>query len=196
MFFLYYNTILLQEQVFSFLSTKIFWVFMGFMGYLWAFMLKSTIHLTTWRGRRILVIYHVKLISKPSPLWFFHKKIIYFHDRITITCPLFILWFLNSPIYSQWFLHVIFFYRTHILLFYFSLWQKRYRKPPSGGFQYLFIIHLFIWAIRPVFVYVQYRNVLSVSILANISPSGNAAIISIADANQDAAGPRDMIPRL
>ena len=33
---------------------------MGFMGYLWAFMLKSTIHLTTWRGRRILVIYHVK----------------------------------------------------------------------------------------------------------------------------------------
>ena len=84
----------------------------------------------------------------------------------------------------------------YILLFYFSLWQKRYRKPPSGGFQYLFIIHLFIWAIRPVFVYVQYRNVSSVSILANISPSGNAAIISIADANQDAAGPRDMIPRL
>lgn len=82
----------------------------------------------------------------------------------------------------------------YILLFYFSLWQKRYRKPPSGGFQYLFIIHLFIWAIRPVFVYVQYRNVSSVSILANISPSGNAAIISIADANQDAAGPRDMIP--
>ena len=34
MFFLYYNTILLQEQVFSFLSTKIFWVFMRFMGYL------------------------------------------------------------------------------------------------------------------------------------------------------------------
>ena len=60
MFFIYYNTILPQEQVFSFLSTKIFWVFMGFMGYLWAFMLKSTIHLTTWRGRRILVIYHVK----------------------------------------------------------------------------------------------------------------------------------------
>ena len=34
MFFLHYNTILLQEQVFSFLSAKIFWVFMRFMGYL------------------------------------------------------------------------------------------------------------------------------------------------------------------
>ena len=30
----YYNTIPLQEQVFSFLSTKIFWVFMKFIGYL------------------------------------------------------------------------------------------------------------------------------------------------------------------
>ena len=38
------------------------------MGYLWAFMLKSTIHLTTWRGRRILVIYHVKLLATDSIL--------------------------------------------------------------------------------------------------------------------------------
>ena len=35
MFFFYYNTIPLQEQVFSFLSAKIFWVFMRFMGDLW-----------------------------------------------------------------------------------------------------------------------------------------------------------------
>ena len=64
----YYNTIPLQEQVFSFLSIKIFWVFMRFMGYLWAFMLKSTIHLTTWRGRRILVIYYVKSTSDSAAI--------------------------------------------------------------------------------------------------------------------------------
>ena len=32
--FFYYNTIPLQEQVFSFLSIKIFWVFMRFMGFM------------------------------------------------------------------------------------------------------------------------------------------------------------------
>ena len=46
------------------------------------------------------------------------------------------------------------------------------------------------------YFYVQYRNVLSVRILAKISPSGNAATISIADANQDADADNDIIPRL
>ena len=43
---------------------------------------------------------------------------------------------------------------------------------------------------------VQYLNPLSVRIRAKISPSGNEAIIRIADANQDAATDNDMIPRL
>ena len=43
---------------------------------------------------------------------------------------------------------------------------------------------------------VQYRNVLSVSILAKINPSGNASIISMADANHDADVTSDIIPRL
>lgn len=43
---------------------------------------------------------------------------------------------------------------------------------------------------------VQYLNPLSVRIRAKISPSGSAAIIRIADANQDAAADNDMIPRL
>ena len=46
------------------------------------------------------------------------------------------------------------------------------------------------------YFYVQYRNVLSVRILAKISPSGNAAPISTADANQDAAADKDIIPTL
>lgn len=41
--------------------------------------------------------------------------------------------------------------------------------------------------------HVQYRNVLSVSILAKISPRGSAAMIRMAAANQDAAVERDMI---
>ena len=48
----YYNTSHPWEQVFSFLFIKFFW----------AFMLRSTIHLTTCRGRRILVIYYVKSV--------------------------------------------------------------------------------------------------------------------------------------
>ena len=43
---------------------------------------------------------------------------------------------------------------------------------------------------------VQYLNPLSVRIRAKISPSGNEAMIRIADANQDAAADNDMIPRL
>ena len=42
--------------------------------------------------------------------------------------------------------------------------------------------------------HVQYRNVLSVSILAKISPRGSAAMIRMAAANQDAAVERDIIP--
>ena len=44
--------------------------------------------------------------------------------------------------------------------------------------------------------HVQYLKVLSVNILANISPSGNASIISMADANHDADVTSDIIPRL
>ena len=54
----YYNTSHPWEQVFSFLFIKFFW----------AFMLRSTIHLTTCRGRRILVIYYVKYITVYAPL--------------------------------------------------------------------------------------------------------------------------------
>ena len=43
---------------------------------------------------------------------------------------------------------------------------------------------------------VQYRNVLSVKILAKISPSGSDAMIRSAAANQDAETDKDMIPRL
>ena len=43
---------------------------------------------------------------------------------------------------------------------------------------------------------VQYRNALSVKILAKISPSGSAAMIRSAAANQDAERDKDMIPRL
>ena len=58
----YYNTSHPWEQVFSFLFIKFFW----------AFMLRSTIHLTTCRGRRILVIYYVKFSS--SPTWYMPRK--------------------------------------------------------------------------------------------------------------------------
>ena len=43
---------------------------------------------------------------------------------------------------------------------------------------------------------VQYRNALSVKILAKISPSGSATIIRSAAANQEADTDKDMIPRL
>ena len=43
---------------------------------------------------------------------------------------------------------------------------------------------------------VQYRNVLSVKILAKISPSGSDAMIRSAAANQDAETDKDMTPRL
>ena len=43
---------------------------------------------------------------------------------------------------------------------------------------------------------VQYLKVLSVRILANISPSGRAMIIMMAAANQDTASESDMIPKL
>ena len=42
----------------------------------------------------------------------------------------------------------------------------------------------------------QCRNDLSVMILAKISPSGSAIMISSADASQDAEGLRDNSPRL
>ena len=45
-------------------------------------------------------------------------------------------------------------------------------------------------------IYVQYLNVLSVIILANIRPNGNARIISRADDNHEAAVVRFIIPRL
>ena len=44
--------------------------------------------------------------------------------------------------------------------------------------------------------YVQYRNVLSVRILAKINPNGRAATISIAAANQEADVERFIVPRL
>ena len=44
--------------------------------------------------------------------------------------------------------------------------------------------------------YVQYRNVLSVRILAKINPNGRAATISIAAANQEADAERFIVPRL
>ncbi len=43
---------------------------------------------------------------------------------------------------------------------------------------------------------VQYLKVLSVRILANISPSGRAMMIMMAAANQDTASESDMIPKL
>ena len=43
---------------------------------------------------------------------------------------------------------------------------------------------------------VQYRKVLSVRILAKMSPKGRAAMIRIAAANQEAAVASDIIPRL
>ena len=43
---------------------------------------------------------------------------------------------------------------------------------------------------------VQYRKVLSVRILAKMSPRGRAAMIRIAAANQEAAVASDIIPRL
>ena len=42
----------------------------------------------------------------------------------------------------------------------------------------------------------QYRNILSVSILAKISPSGRHTMIRIAEANQEADTSKDMMPRL
>lgn len=44
--------------------------------------------------------------------------------------------------------------------------------------------------------YVQYLNVLSVSILAKISPSGSAMIIMIADANHETASESAIMPKL
>ena len=43
---------------------------------------------------------------------------------------------------------------------------------------------------------VQYRNILSVSILAKISPRGRHTMIRIAEANQEADASKDMMPRL
>ena len=55
-----------------------------------------------------------------------------------------------------------------------------------------FIHHFFI---EKTF-YVQYRKVLSVRILAKISPSGKARMISSAAANHEAEVWSDMTPRL
>lgn len=56
----------------------------------------------------------------------------------------------------------------------------------SGGRRYL----------TPFGDQVQYLKVLSVRILANISPSGRAMMIMMAAANQDTASESDMIPKL
>ena len=48
----------------------------------------------------------------------------------------------------------------------------------------------------PIWNQVQYLKVLSVRILANISPSGRAMMIMMAAANQDTASESDMIPKL
>ncbi len=58
------------------------------------------------------------------------------------------------------------------------------KKPESLGFQVF------------LYPYVQYRNILSVSILANISPMGSASIISIAEANHVDDAVSDIMPRL
>ena len=57
---------------------------------------------------------------------------------------------------------------------------------PSGGRRYL----------SPFVDQVQYLKVLSVRILANISPSGRAMMIMMAAANQDTASESYMIPKL
>ena len=53
-----------------------------------------------------------------------------------------------------------------------------------------------IQALIPSGDQVQYLKVLSVRILANISPSGRAMMIMMAAANQDTASESDMIPKL
>ena len=60
-----------------------------------------------------------------------------------------------------------------------------------------FIYYVFLYLTGGVLAnQVQYRKVLSVRILAKMSPRGRAAMIRIAAANQEAAVASDIIPRL
>ena len=71
----------------------------------------------------------------------------------------------------------------------------------SNGKRYFmhfrFIYYVFLYLTGGVLAnQVQYRKVLSVRILAKMSPRGRAAMIRIAAANQEAAVASDIIPRL
>ena len=72
-----------------------------------------------------------------------------------------------------------------------------FRKKGDTFMRFRFIYYVFLYLTGGVLAnQVQYRKVLSVRILAKMSPRGRAAMIRIAAANQEAAVASDIIPRL
>lgn len=72
-----------------------------------------------------------------------------------------------------------------------------FRKKGRYFMHFRFIYYVFLYLTVGVLAnQVQYRKVLSVRILAKMSPRGRAAMIRIAAANQEAAVASDIIPRL
>lgn len=72
-----------------------------------------------------------------------------------------------------------------------------FRKKGDTFMHFRFIYYVFLYLTGGVLAnQVQYRKVLSVRILAKMSPRGRAAMIRIAAANQEAAVASDIIPRL
>lgn len=72
-----------------------------------------------------------------------------------------------------------------------------FRKKGNTFMYFRFIYYVFLYLTGGVLAnQVQYRKVLSVRILAKMSPRGRAAMIRIAAANQEAAVASDIIPRL
>ena len=72
-----------------------------------------------------------------------------------------------------------------------------FRKKGQYFHTFRFIYYVFLYLTGGVLAnQVQYRKVLSVRILAKMSPRGRAAMIRIAAANQEAAVASDIIPRL
>lgn len=72
-----------------------------------------------------------------------------------------------------------------------------FRKKGNTFIHFRFIYYVFLYLTGGVLAnQVQYRKVLSVRILAKMSPRGRAAMIRIAAANQEAAVASDIIPRL
>ena len=72
-----------------------------------------------------------------------------------------------------------------------------FRKKDDTFMHFRFIYYVFLYLTGGVLAnQVQYRKVLSVRILAKMSPRGRAAMIRIAAANQEAAVASDIIPRL